>query len=47
MNDKELEASYESSLLTYHNRYEHTGIIHDSDFIDNTEFNNFIKNYLE
>ena len=47
MNDKELEASYESSLLTYHKRYEHAGIIHDSDFIDNIEFNNFIKNYLE
>jgi len=47
MNDKELEASYESSLLTYHKRYERAGIIYDADFVDNTAFNNFIKNILE
>lgn len=47
MKDKELEASYESSLQTYHKRYEHAGIVYDADFVDNTAFNNFIKNCLE
>lgn len=47
MKDRELEASYESSLQTYHKRYERAGIIYDAGFVDNTAFNNFIKNFLE
>ena len=45
--DDEPIKSYESSLKTYYKRYENAGIIYNYDFIENTEFNNFIKNYLE
>ena len=47
LNDKKLEASYESSLQTYHKRYEHAGIVYDAGFVDNRSFNNFIVNYLK
>lgn len=45
--DDEPIKSYESNLRTYYKRYENAGIIYNYDFIENTEFNNFIKNYLE
>jgi len=45
--DRELESSYESSLQTYHRRYEKAGIVYSAGFIDNIAFNNFIENYLE
>ena len=45
--DRELESSYESSLQTYHRRYEKAGIVYSAGFIDNITFNNFIENYLE
>ncbi|MBE6498050.1 MAG: hypothetical protein E7Z81_07200 [Methanobrevibacter sp.] len=45
--DKELEASYESSLQTYHRRYEKAGIVFSAGFVDNIAFNNFIENYLK
>lgn len=45
--DKGTVSSYESSLKTYHRRYERAGILDSADFIDNMAFNNFIKNYLE
>lgn len=45
--DRELGASYEKSLLTYHKRYERAGIVYDAGFIDNTAFNNFINDYLK
>lgn len=45
--DKELEASYESSLQTYHRRYERAGIVYSAGFVDNIAFNNFIENYLK
>lgn len=45
--DRELEASYESSLQTYHRRYERAGIVFSAGFVDNMAFNNFIDNYLK
>ena len=45
--DRELDATYESSLKTYHKRYVKAGIIYDAGFVDNTAFNNFIENYLK
>ena len=45
--DKELESSYESSLQTYHRRYERAGIVYSAGFVDNIAFNNFIENYLK
>lgn len=45
--DRELDASYESSLQTYHRRYERAGIVYSAGFVDNTAFNNFIENYLK
>lgn len=45
--DKELEASYESSLQTYHRRYERAGIVYSAGFVDNIAFNNFIENCLK
>lgn len=45
--DRELEASYESSLQTYHRRYERAGIVYSAGFVDNIAFNNFIENYLK
>ena len=45
--DKELELSYESSLQTYHIRYERAGIVYSAGFVDNIAFNNFIENYLK
>lgn len=45
--DRQINSSYESSLKTYHKRYEKAGIIYDADFIDNTSFNNFINNHLK
>ncbi len=45
--DRELEASYESSLETYHRRYERAGIVYSAGFVDNMAFNNFIENYLK
>ena len=45
--DHELDASYESSLQTYHRRYERAGIVYSADFVDNIAFNNFIENYLK
>jgi hypothetical protein len=44
--DREPVASYESSLKNYHKRYEKAGIVYSADFVDNTEFNSFIDNYL-
>lgn len=44
--DREISASYETSLRTYHKRYEKAGIVYDAGFVDNTAFNNFIDNYL-
>lgn len=46
-NDRQLNSSYESSLKTYHKRYEKAGIIYDADFVDNISFNNFINNRLK
>ena len=46
-NDREINSSYESSLKTYHKRYEKAGIIYNADFVDNTAFNNFINNHLK
>ncbi|MBQ2665590.1 hypothetical protein [Methanobrevibacter sp.] len=45
--DKELAASYESSLQTYYRRYERAGIVYSAGFVDNIAFNNFIENYLK
>lgn len=45
--DHELEASYESSLQTYHRRYEKAGIVYSAGFVDNIAFNNFVENYLK
>ena len=45
--DRELDASYESSLQTYHRRYERAGIVYSAGFVDNIAFNNFIENYLK
>ena len=45
--DRELEASYESSLQTYHKRYVRAGIVYSAGFVDNTAFNNFIDDYLK
>lgn len=45
--DKELVSSYESSLQTYHKRYERAGIVYSAGFVDNISFNNFINNYLK
>ena len=45
--DHELDASYESSLQTYHRRYEKAGIVYSAGFVDNVAFNNFIENYLK
>lgn len=45
--DDEPIKSYESSLKAFHRRYLDAGIIQSADFIENIEFNNFIKNYLE
>ena len=44
--DRQLNASYESSLKTYHKRYEKAGIIYDADFVDNISFNKFIDDNL-
>ena len=45
--DNELASSYESSLQTYHRRYERAGIVYSAGFVDNVAFNNFIENYLK
>ena len=45
--DRELGSSYESSLQTYHRRYERAGIVYSAGFVDNVAFNNFIENYLK
>ena len=45
--DREIDATYESSLETYHRRYEKAGIVQDAGFVDNVAFNNFIENYLK
>ena len=45
--DNELTSSYESSLQTYHRRYERAGIVYSAGFVDNVAFNNFIENYLK
>ena len=45
--DRELDASYESSLQTYYRRYERAGIVYSAGFVDNIAFNNFIENYLK
>lgn len=45
--DRQISSSYESSLKTYHKRYEKAGIIYDADFIDNISFNNFVNNRLK
>lgn len=45
--DRELDASYESSLQTYHRRYEKAGIVYSAGFVDNVAFNNFIENCLK
>ncbi|SDA45092.1 hypothetical protein [Methanobrevibacter millerae] len=46
-NDDEPIKSYEDSLKAFHRRYLDAGIIQSADFIENTEFNNFIINCLE
>ena len=45
--DRQISSSYESSLNTYHKRYEKAGIIYDAGFVDNISFNNFINNRLK
>ena len=45
--DRELDSSYESSLQTYHRRYEKAGIVYSAGFVDNVAFNNFIDDYLK
>lgn len=45
--DREIDASYESSLQTYHRRYERAGIVYSAGFVDNIAFNNFIENFLK
>ena len=45
--DKELISSYESSLQTYHKRYERAGIVYSAGFVDNISFNNFINTCLK
>ncbi|MDO5859865.1 hypothetical protein [Methanobrevibacter sp.] len=45
--DHEIDSSYESSLQTYHRRYERAGIVYSAGFVDNIAFNNFIENYLK
>jgi hypothetical protein len=45
--DRELDSSYESSLETYHRRYERAGIVYSAGFVDNMAFNNFIEDYLK
>ena len=45
--DREIASSYESSLETYHRRYERAGIVYSAGFVDNVAFNNFIDNYLK
>ena len=45
--DHEIDSSYESSLATYHRRYERAGIVYSAGFVDNVAFNNFIENYLK
>lgn len=45
--DDEPIKSYEGSLKAFHRRYLDAGIIQSADFIENIEFNNFIKDYLE
>ena len=45
--DRQLDATYESSLETYHRRYERAGIVYSAGFVDNIAFNNFIENYLK
>lgn len=47
MHDREISSSYESSLQTYHRRYERAGIVYSAGFVDNMAFNNFIENYLK
>lgn len=44
--DDEPIKSYESNLRPFYKRYQNAGIINHYDFIENTEFNNFIKDYL-
>ena len=44
--DRELDSSYESSLQTYHKRYEKAGIVYSAGFVDNTSFNKFINDNL-
>lgn len=46
-NDRSINSSYESSLKTYHKRYEKAGIIYDAEFIDNKSFNGFINRKLK
>lgn len=45
--DRQIGSSYESSLKTYHKRYEKAGIIYDADFVDNISFNKFIEDNLK
>ena len=45
--DRSISSSYESSLKTYHKRYEKAGIIYDWEFIDNKSFNAFIDKRLK
>ena len=45
--DRQLEASYESSLKTYHKRYEKAGIIYDAGFIDDKSFNKFVNDHFK
>lgn len=45
--DRELDSSYQSSLETYHRRYEKAGIVYSAGFVDNVAFNNFIENCLK
>ena len=45
--DREIDASYESSLQTYFRRYERAGIVYSAGFVDNVAFNNFIENCLK
>ena len=41
--DKSISASYESSLKTFHKRYEKAGIVFSAGFVDNKSFNKFVN----
>ena len=44
--DQEPIKTYEANLSTYYKRFKESEVIDYYDFLENIEFNNFIKNYL-